>query len=348
MKLGAPGHNDASLRNKCPQIQEPSQLACFSRMRDGSVYMDDRGLRKFRQDILSEEGADLNEGFDTFVEKKEDLDGSGFGDLLACLRKKGPPLDNIHFVTFRNNLNKILGTAYNRTDPWEMGVHKRRNTVYLYVRKTPEREQTEHQRRCCYWGYSFERLATEQPRSYSKSSNGANRRGASEESVVDANVEFCAVIRTKIGPHRFIMGAEMDCYEQGRDGRKTFIELKTSRELDARTVDRFEREKLLKFWIQSFLAGVPRIVCGFRDDQGILVRTEMMSTKDITQRVKLKHYWEGGVCLAFADQVFCWLYGSVKENEDYLLRFLPNANRLELLRADSCPEVITKHLEELL
>ncbi|BFI39979.1 RAT1-interacting protein [Marchantia polymorpha subsp. ruderalis] len=346
MKLGATGHNDANLRNKCPQVQEPSELACYSRMRDGSVHMDDRGLRRFRQDVLNEYGADLNEGFESFVEKTEDNDGSGFGDLLACLRKNGPPLDNIHFVTFRNNLNKILGTAYNRSDPWEMGVHKRRNTVYLFVRKTPEHNQSEQQRKCSYWGYSFERLATEQ-RSSSKSANGASKRGANEEIVVDANVEYCAVIRTKIGPHRFVMGAEMDCYDIGRDGKKTYIELKTNRELDARTIDRFEREKLLKFWIQSFLAGVPRIVCGFRDDDGRIVRTEMMSTKEITQRVKVKHYWEGGVCLAFADQVFCWLYGSVKENEDYLLRFLPNANRLELLRSDSCPEVITKHLEEL-
>jgi hypothetical protein len=31
----------------------------------------------------------------------------------------------------------------------------------------------------------------------------------------------------------------------------------------------FERYKLLKFWSQSFLAGVPRVVVGFRDDEGI-------------------------------------------------------------------------------
>lgn len=25
--------------------------------------------------------------------------------------------------------------------------------------------------------------------------------------------------------------------------------------------------------------------------------------------------WQGGVCLAFADEVLCWLYGTVKESE---------------------------------
>lgn len=31
----------------------------------------------------------------------------------------------------------------------------------------------------------------------------------------------------------------------------------------------FERYKLIKFWSQSYLAGVPRVVVGFRDEEGI-------------------------------------------------------------------------------
>lgn len=30
--------------------------------------------------------------------------------------------------------------------------------------------------------------------------------------------------------------------------------------------------------------------------------------------------WQGGVCLAFADEVLCWLYGTVKESE--ILNFM--------------------------
>lgn len=61
--------------------------------------------------------------------------------------------------------------------------------------------------------------------------NGVAKKAAVDTSAVDANVEFCAVLRTKLGPHRIIMGAEMDCYEQGRDGKKSYVELKTSREV---------------------------------------------------------------------------------------------------------------------
>ncbi|XP_031259511.1 decapping nuclease DXO homolog, chloroplastic [Pistacia vera] len=328
--------SEETLSRKVVAFQEPCELACYSRVEGGQVYNDDRSLRLFKRLISEDVGADLNEGYDTFIEKK-DLGSEGFGDLLACIRDKNIPLQNMHFVTFRNNLNKILATAYIRHEPWEMGVHKRNGVVYLDVHKLPERPKSELDRRRCYWGYCFESLATEDPRR-------ADGEGIHN---LDANVEFCAVIKTKLGAHRLLMGAEMDCCDSTDDGRKFYVELKTSRELEYHTEERYEREKLLKFWIQSFLAGVPFIVVGFRDDSGRLVRTERLRTKDITHRVKMKNYWQGGVCLAFADEVLCWLYGTVKENEDYILQFAPPFNRLELLQAHSCPDAITKHVQEL-
>ncbi|KAL4559613.1 hypothetical protein LXL04_031756 [Taraxacum kok-saghyz] len=45
-------------------------------------------------------------------------------------------------------------------------------------------------------------------------------------------------------------------------------------------------------WIQYFLAGVPFIVVGYRDDSSRLVRTERLRTKDMTHRVKIKNYWQ--------------------------------------------------------
>ncbi|QCD91498.1 decapping nuclease DXO homolog, chloroplastic-like [Vigna unguiculata] len=328
--------SEETLSRKCIAFQEPCEIACYSRIEGGEVYFDDRSLRLFKRHITEDVGADLNEGYDTFIPKK-DLGSEGFGDLLACIRDKNIPLQNIHFVTFRNNLNKILATAYIRHEPWEMGVHKRNGVVYLDVHKLPERPQSDLDRRRCYVGYCFESLATEDPRR-------ADGEGIHH---VDANVEFCSVIKTKLGAHRILMGAEMDCCDSTNDGKRFYVELKTSCELNYHTEERFEREKLLKFWIQSFLAGVPYIVIGFRDDAGRLVRTERLRTKDITQRVKMKNYWQGGVCLAFADEVLCWLYGTVKEDEDYILQFAPPFNRLELLQAQSCPDVITSHLELL-
>ncbi|CAL4893382.1 unnamed protein product [Urochloa decumbens] len=307
--------SEETLSRKAVAFQEPCEIASFSRADDGAVYFNDSSLRLFKREICDYVGADLNKGFETFIEKR-DLGSEGFGDLLASIRNSPIVLENnIHFVTYRNNLNKILATAYLR-EPWKMGVHKRKGVVYLDVHKLPERPKSEMERRRCYWGYSFENLATE---NFSENGGG-----------IDANVEFCSVIKTKLGAHRIVMGAEMDCCDSTDDGRRFYVELKTSRE------------------IQSFLAGVPYVVVGFRNDAGILVRTERLRTKDITQKVKAKNYWQGGVCLAFADEVLCWLYGTVRENEDYVLQFVHPFNRLELLRAQSpCPEAITLHVQQL-
>ena len=70
----------------------------------------------------------------------------------------------------------------------------------------------------CFWGYSFENLATE---------NSIDEDG----SGIDANVEYCSVIKTKLGAHRIVMGAEMDCCDSTDDGRRFYVELKTSREV---------------------------------------------------------------------------------------------------------------------
>ena len=57
-----------------------------------------------------------------------------------------------------------------------------------------------------------------------------------------------------------------------------WVELKTSAEIrNDRDMLKYER-KLLKIWAQSFLLGVPKIVVGFRDPQGILRRLEELET----------------------------------------------------------------------
>ena len=60
---------------------------------------------------------------------------------------------------------------------------------------------------------------------------------------------------------RLLMSAEIDC----ADEEKKYVELKTSKQIASqRDSASFEKFKLLKFWLQSFLAGVPRVLVGFR------------------------------------------------------------------------------------
>ena len=63
---------------------------------------------------------------------------------------------------------------------------------------------------------------------------------------------------------------------------------------------KYER-KLLKFWIQSFLLGVPKIIVGFRSQNGILQRLEELETKNLPGIVKRqgRGIWDGNLCINF-------------------------------------------------
>jgi RAT1-interacting protein len=92
-----------------------------------------------------------------------------------------------------------------------------------------------------------------------------------------------------------------DCKPQKKDAPINWVELKTSAEIYTDNDLRKYERKLLKFWAQSFLLGVPKIVVGFRNKQGILGRLEDLETRDIPGNVKRRGNgtWDGNICINF-------------------------------------------------
>ena len=143
----------------------------------------------------------------------------------------------------------------------------------------------------CYWGFSFEEACT----------GGASKYAE----PVDCADAFCAVVRAGVGRHRLVLGGEVDCWDGEKAGLPGYVELKTTRVMDAHAqVARFERDKLLKWWAQSFAVGVRRILVGFRDDDGFVRKLQTLDT------LKLPGYaarhagaWDPKTALAFADKV---------------------------------------------
>jgi len=81
-----------------------------------------------------------------------------------------------------------------------------------------------------------------------------------------------------------------------------WVELKTSRMITNTGIQTAFDQKLLKYWIQSFLLGVPRIIVGFRDQDGILRSMEEYETLNIPYEVRRRGLakWDGNVCIRFA------------------------------------------------
>lgn len=144
-----------------------------------------------------------------------------------------------------------------------------------------------------YWGYRFETLSTmtKPPHEVSKGDPELQERLTGS---ANTNVQYCIVVKTRLGNNSIMMGAEVDCC---RDVKPTdplaqpsnYIELKTSRIIESdRNQYSFDRYKLLKFWAQSFLVGVPRVMCGFRDDEGQIVKVVQYKTLEIPRQVREK------------------------------------------------------------
>ena len=77
---------------------------------------------------------------------------------------------------------------------------------------------------------------------------------------------------------------------------QSYIELKTNREiLTDRNKSSFRRYKLMKWWAQSFLVGVPKITCGFRNDDGVVKVLQTFKTAEIPHETQVVL-----VCLYFS------------------------------------------------
>jgi RAT1-interacting protein len=190
---------------------QPQEVACFSRSKS-QVRFDRSALSTYKPAALNQS---LESGFEAFV-ADECLKQKAFFPSLSLLdpvvaacnahgvhtgsKSKSSGVD---FVTYRNNLNKIMKTPYNNKDDWVFAAQSHQGCIFLDIRQTGKEflpRDNEHQQRQCYTGYQFEHAST------SPSVHGA---------------EFCSVVRSTLGTHKLILAAEIDCTRSGGSGSST-------------------------------------------------------------------------------------------------------------------------------
>ncbi|KAJ1918943.1 decapping endonuclease targeting mRNA [Mycoemilia scoparia] len=313
-----PIHPLSRFRAACPPYKEPEEIVSFSYDEQHKVQMDDREL-KYYTTPRTMPPQDLSEGYERQITRDPNLVDhvDGLLEALSCAGKPSADASQelkrmavphqADFVMYRGMMTRIFCTPFSRRDSWEMNASRYKGTIYIEDNVTAQRIEErknvpEKQRRMMYWGYRFEQLATTtEPSPQTKSNDKAEPSpkphgyGRSQErqgfiktmaddpgEVVDTNREYCSIFRTQLGCHRIIMGAEIDCIEG--------------------------KFKLLKFWAQSFLAGIRKVVVGFRDKDGMLSNVETMHTREMARQVRgVKGMWEANVCMNFADNFLSWL-----------------------------------------
>ncbi|KAL8943952.1 MAG: hypothetical protein Q9216_000765 [Gyalolechia sp. 2 TL-2023] len=211
-------------------------------------------------------GANLCQGFDTF-EQLDDIADDHLDSLLKTiidLERRTASKCQADIVTWRGMMTKIMAAPFD---------------IFSRVQ--------------CY---KFETISllpapwAETSRDYIESR---------EDLPVNNSAQYCSVVKTGIGKSKLILGGEVDALWDAKPPNPSspinWVELKTAATpLSDRDILKYER-KLLKFWIQSFLLGVPKIVVGFRSKGGVLQSLEELETAQIPRLVKAKGMasWDG-------------------------------------------------------
>ncbi|MCJ1256826.1 decapping endonuclease targeting mRNA [Lignoscripta atroalba] len=313
-------------------IRRPKEIAYFSYDDDHQYHLDDRSLRYYWPPRL---GADLSKGFDTFKQLDDTADDhldSLLQTLMALEGETGMKCE-ADIITWRGMMTKIMGTPFSNMggSGFEMNATNFQGTIFieenheykLEERKSQHSQHTQpgapSQDLMSYWGYKFETLSLLPDKWAPTSRDYIEHR---EDLIVNNHAQYCSIVRTGIGKAKMILGV-WDCKPDNKDDPINWVELKTSAEIESeRDMLKYER-KLLKFWIQSFLLGVPKIIVGFRSKSGILHRIEELETRNIPGMVKRgggKGTWDGNLCINFTASFLDWLKRTVTSDGVWRIR----------------------------
>lgn len=157
-----------------------------------------------------------------------------------------------------------------------------------------------------------------------------------DKDIVNNNEQYCSVVRTGIGSTSLVLAGEVDCVmgekPENPEDPIPWVELKTSAEPPSdhpRERQKFER-KMLRFWAQSFLLGVPKIIVGFRSPEGLLTRLQEFETQKIPGIVaRGEGTWNGNVCIKFT-AAFLEFLKKTLEGQDGVWRIKRSKNSHEI------------------
>ncbi|XP_049887355.1 decapping and exoribonuclease protein-like [Pectinophora gossypiella] len=264
---------------------------------------------------------DLNLHIDKAKRKPEDLDVK-LTELLKFLleheRRLNFPLENdiekAKFFCYRGLMTCIACTPYENREPWKIMVILHKGNIYLCARDTEDKlkrklNMTDKEKMFTSWGYKFEQFIL----------SDAPNSDPNPNIPVDETKEFSLVFTTSLNRHTVVYGAEMDGIRCDKApvpplpkpelraeaivdylATKEFIELKTNRHIEFPNQENsFRRFKTKKWWCQSFLVGVDTILCGFRNDDGIVEELKTFHVKDLPKMSQ--RFWNPNVCFNFLD-----------------------------------------------
>ncbi|XP_063287520.1 decapping and exoribonuclease protein [Pelobates fuscus] len=329
-----------SYQGAFPFFRLPSEVGRFSLDSHRCYHGDSRKLRYYRPPSSVQKGAspgwDLMDGYENRYVRRDENEKEGLLHILTWVKENkgllggsGSRKLDRDFVTWRGHLTKVLCTPYESQEGWLLAVSLFKGTLYISERETEvarkkREERTTIQEKLMYSGYKFEsHLCADSP-------DGQ----PSPSAVVNTNEAFCSVLFARLSTHSFLISGEVDCCDPlatNSNPPSCYVELKSSAQIRNPHQQRsFNRYKLLKWWCQSFLLGIPLIVAGFRNPEGKVVSLQDYRTSDIPHLIRTdQHSWDPAVCMNFCDAFLSFVKNVVTRDDPgvvYLFSWEPGSD----------------------
>lgn len=225
---------------------------------------------------------------------------------------------NMDFVTVRGTLKKIMCTPYaeaGRSDEWEICASKFNGSIYFNAIDTDadiakERFKSDIQAMNQAWGYKFEQYMT-------------TDTIGSKPDVMNAMhqmEEFCIVVKNVLNNNSLLYKAEVDATVPsqlsscGSGETSCYTELKTAKiRTSSNHIAYFYRHAMLSWWAQSYLIGIPEVICGNKDDQGFIRSLDIFKVSEMPHLAL--GFWSPNVCLDFCNMFLNFLKKTVVEDD---------------------------------
>lgn len=225
------------------------------------------------------------------------------------------------FVTWRGVLTKLMVSSFVK-DKWLVGATMFKGTIYLCPYYDTEESVNDYGNLFSYGGHRFENYIT---RTEPKKVQCDHFDAATKE-------EYSVVIKSKVqsssGKISLLYAAEIDCLDTGKTQRdaadmENFVEIKTTRRMHHENQYRnFCKFKLIKWWAQSYLVGVPKIICGYKNDRHIVDSIEEMNVHRIPSQCS--EFWSRRQCMNFLQQFLSFVQHIVTDDDPYRVYLFSN------------------------
>lgn len=225
---------------------------------------------------------------------------------------KSPSILHTDFITYRGVLTKIMTMPYENRGDVLICASKFKDTIYMCLfasdaAKLEEQNRDDRNNKMSYGGFRFEKYIT-QP----------CEETTSQTESTEEKYEYCLVVRTRLGSHSLVYGAEMDCLMDARKSAdpqpRDFAEIKTANQINnARQLDNRRKFQMIRWWAQCYLIGIRNLICGNRDNSLTVTSIDRYITHDLPETCK--QHWNPAVCLNFLDQFLSFMKRTILHDD---------------------------------